>query len=154
MPEDNPLIALTEFLLREAVHRQRYAREDKVALLQEVLARARGPQAHLLDWWRQHTGGRAASRASWSSTLTAMPGAMRACRRCAQGTTHSRRPSNNSQAVAGCTISLPIPVCRSRMPSAPSGQGSICGAMEAILSHLPACIAVAVALYLGADLSP
>lgn len=56
MPEDNPRIALTEFLLREAAHRQRYAHEDKVALLQEVLARARGPQAHLQDWWRQRTG--------------------------------------------------------------------------------------------------
>src|SRR5262249_38791952 len=56
MPEDHPLIALTELLLRAAAHRQRYAREDKVALLQEVLARARGPQAHLQDWWRQHTG--------------------------------------------------------------------------------------------------
>lgn len=56
MPEDNPLVALTEFLLREAAHRQRYAREDKVALLQEVLARARGPQAHLQNWWRQRTG--------------------------------------------------------------------------------------------------
>lgn len=56
MPEDHPLITLTEFLLREAAHRQRYAREDKVALLHEVLARARGPQAHLQDWWRQHTG--------------------------------------------------------------------------------------------------
>jgi hypothetical protein len=56
MSEDNPLITLTELLLREAAHRQRYAREDKVALLQEVLARARGPQMHLLDWWRRHTG--------------------------------------------------------------------------------------------------
>jgi hypothetical protein len=55
MPEDNPLIALTEFLLREAAHRQRYAHEDKVALLHEVLARARGPQAHLQDWWQQRT---------------------------------------------------------------------------------------------------
>ena len=56
MPEDHPLLALTEFLLREAAHRQRYAREDKAALLQEVLARARGPQAHLQAWWRRHTG--------------------------------------------------------------------------------------------------
>jgi hypothetical protein len=56
MAEDHRLIALTELLLREAAHRQRYAREDKVALLQEILARARGPQAHLQDWWRQCTG--------------------------------------------------------------------------------------------------
>ena len=56
MPENHPLIALTEFLLHEAAHRQRYAREDKVALLHEVLARVRGPQGHLQDWWRQHTG--------------------------------------------------------------------------------------------------
>jgi hypothetical protein len=56
LSEDNPLLALTAFLLREAAHRQRYAREDKVALLQEVLARAQGPQAHLQDWWRHHTG--------------------------------------------------------------------------------------------------
>jgi hypothetical protein len=56
MPEDNPLITLTELLLREAAHRQRYAHEDKGALLQEVLARARGPQAYLQDWWRHRTG--------------------------------------------------------------------------------------------------
>jgi hypothetical protein len=56
MPEDNPLIALTALLLRAAAHRQRYAHEDKGTLLQEVLARARGPQAHLQDWWRHHTG--------------------------------------------------------------------------------------------------
>ncbi|MCI0573721.1 MAG: hypothetical protein L0Y66_23545 [Myxococcaceae bacterium] len=56
MPEDNPLRALTALLLREAAHRQCYAHEDKGALLQEVLARARGPQAHLQDWWRHHTG--------------------------------------------------------------------------------------------------
>ena len=56
MPEDNPLITLIECLLRDAAHRQRYAREDKSALLQEVLARARGPQASLQAWWRRHTG--------------------------------------------------------------------------------------------------
>jgi hypothetical protein len=43
-------------LLREAAHRQRYAHEDKGVLLQEVLARARGPQAYLQAWWRHHTG--------------------------------------------------------------------------------------------------
>ncbi len=56
MAEDDPLITFTESILREAAHRQRYAREDKVALLQEVLARARGPQGQLQDWWRQRTG--------------------------------------------------------------------------------------------------
>jgi hypothetical protein len=56
MPEDNPLIALIEFLLRDAAHRQRSAHEDKDALLREVLARARGPQASLQAWWRHHTG--------------------------------------------------------------------------------------------------
>jgi len=71
MPEDNPLITLTELLLREAAHRQRYAHEDKGALLQEILARARGPQAYLQDWWRQRASVRDLATVVFSPRPTA-----------------------------------------------------------------------------------
>jgi hypothetical protein len=78
MADDAQCVALTEWLLREAAHRQRYAREDPAALLQDVLARARGPQAQLQAWWRQHTGDPAGATVAFPPCL---PAALAAPRR-------------------------------------------------------------------------